>query len=136
LSPRQKRSRTAAVALTQRALADLREIEHYSIKEWGRKTAHRYLGDIASALDRIRENPKILRLEPDLTPGLFFYRVKKHFLVCDFHGETVIVLAVIHTSMDLPARLLDLEPRLIAEAQLLQSQLHKKPDEDSPAGHA
>jgi len=136
LSPRKKRSRTAAVVLTQRALADLREIERYSIKEWGRKTADRYLDDIAAALDRIQENPKILRLEPDFTPGLYFYRVKKHFLVCDFRKETVIVITVIHTSMDLPARLLDLEPRLIAEAQLLQSQLHKKPDEDSPTRHA
>ena len=130
MSPRKKRSRTAAVFLTQRALADLREIERYSTHEWGRKTADRYLDDIAAALDRIRENPEILRLEPDFASGLFFYRVKKHFLVCDFQEETVIVLTVIHTSMDLPARLLDLEPRLVAEAELLQSKLRKKSDPD------
>jgi toxin ParE1/3/4 len=110
--------------LTQRALSDLREIERFSIREWGRKTADRYLDDIEAALDRLRENPEILRLEPDFAPGLHFYRVKKHFLVCDCQDALIIVLTVIHTSMDLPARLLELEPRLATESQLLRAKLH------------
>ena len=126
MSRRKKPAPAAAVVLTQRALADLREIERYSVKEWGRKTADKYLDGIASALDQLQANPEILRLEPDFAPGLFFYRVKKHFLVCDFPGETVTVLAVIPTGMDLPARLLELEPRLIAEAEFLRSKLHKQ----------
>jgi len=130
LSPHKKRLRTVAVVLTQRALADLSEIERFSVQEWGRKTADRYLNDIAAALDRLQENPEILRLEADFAPGLYFYRVKKHFLVCDFQEELVTVLTVIHTSMDLPARLFDLEPRLTIEAQMLQSKLRKKPDAD------
>jgi toxin ParE1/3/4 len=116
--------RDTQVELTQRALGDLRAIEKLSIKEWGRKTADKYLDDVAAALDRLRENPEILRLEPDFAPGLYFYRVKKHFLVCDIHDALVIVLTVIHTSMNLPARLLELEPRLAAESQLLRTKLH------------
>ena len=130
MSPRKKPSSNSAVELTKRALADLREIERYSVKEWGHKTADKYLDDISAALDRLGENPEILRLEPDIVPGLFFYRVKKHFLVCDYQGKAVIVLTVIHTSMDLRARLLELEPRLVAESQFLQIKLHKNPDED------
>ena len=126
MSRRKKPAPAAAVVLTQRALAELREIERYSVKEWGRKSADKYLDDIASALDRLQANPKILRLEPDFATGLFFYRVKKHFLVCDSHGETLTVLTVIHTAMDLPARLLELEPRLTAEAEFLRGKLHKK----------
>jgi toxin ParE1/3/4 len=130
LSSRKKPSPKATVELTRRALADLLEIERYSVKQWGRKTADKYLDDISAALDRLRENPEILRLEPDFAPGLFFYGVKKHFLVCDFREETVIVLTVIHTSMDIPARLLELEPRLVAESQALLNKLHKSPDQD------
>jgi toxin ParE1/3/4 len=130
LTPRKKQSSKAAVELTQRALADLREIERFSVKEWGRKTADKYLDDIAAALDHLSVNPEMLRLEPDFSPSLYFYRVKKHFLVCDYQSETVIVLTVIHTSMDLPARLLELEPRLIAESQFLQCKLHNKPGPD------
>ena len=69
-----KRSRRGAVAviLTDRALSDIQELEQYSVKQWGRKTADKYIDDIAAALDRLSENPHLLRLEPDLAPGLFF----------------------------------------------------------------
>ncbi|MCE9556499.1 MAG: hypothetical protein K8T91_24380, partial [Planctomycetes bacterium] len=33
-------------------------------------------------MDRIQADPDILRLEPQLSAGLYFYRVKKHVLVC------------------------------------------------------
>jgi toxin ParE1/3/4 len=117
----------AVVELTHQALMDLREIERYSVKRWGRKSADKYLDDIAAALDRLADNPDVLRLEPNFAPGLFFYRVHKHVLVCDDQGSTVIVLTVIHTRMDLPARLVELEPRLIAESQILRSKRRQKP---------
>lgn len=123
-----KVSSGAQVHLTERALSDLNEIDRYSVKEWGRKTADQYLAEFSAALDRLRENSEILRLEPDFAPGLYFYRVKKHCLVCDYHGTTIIVLTIIHTSMDLPSRLSELEPRLIAEAVVLRSRLRSTPD--------
>ena len=126
MSPRKKSSQKTLLKLTWRALADLRAIERYSVKEWGRRTANDYLVDIAAALDRLSEDSAILRLEPDFSPGLYFYRVKKHVLVCDYQGDTVIVLTLIHTSMDVPTRLLELEPRLVAESQMLQARLHRK----------
>lgn len=118
-----RRKRTCRVELTRRALRDLREIENFSLKEWGRDLTAKYLDAFQTAIDRIRESPRILRLEPDFAPGLYFFRVKKHFLVCDYSDEVVIVLTVVHTSMDVPARLQELEPRLIAEAKLLRSKL-------------
>ncbi len=114
------------MVLTERALGDIRDIERYSVEHWGRKTADKYLGDIAAALDALCENPRILRLEPDFAPGLYFHRVRKHLLVCDLTGRRVTVLTVIHTSMDIPTRLAELEPRLIAEAQLLHEKLRSK----------
>ncbi|WLD11168.1 type II toxin-antitoxin system RelE/ParE family toxin [Planctellipticum variicoloris] len=115
----------ASVELTERTLVDLREIERYSVEKWGRTTANQYLDDIAAAFDRFIENPEILSLEPDFAPGLYFYRVRKHVLVCDYHERKVVVLTIFHTSMDLPARLAELEPRLIVEAQILRSKLNR-----------
>ncbi|MFZ5828586.1 MAG: type II toxin-antitoxin system RelE/ParE family toxin, partial [Planctomycetota bacterium] len=117
-------SSQARVELTQRALTDIRGIENYSVTRWGCDVAAKYLEDITAALDRLSESPAILRLEPDFAPGLGFYRVRKHFLVCAWYEERIIVLTVIHTSMDLPSRLRELVPQLIAEAQLLQNKLH------------
>lgn len=123
MSPRGKKPRKTVVRLTRRALFDLREISDYSISRWGRSTADKYLDDLAAALDRIHESPELLRQEPSLSPGLYFYRVKKHFLVCDCQRDTVLVLTVVHTSMDIPQRLLEMAPGLAAEAEFLRSKL-------------
>lgn len=128
MRPRRKKSSPPTVVLTQRAQSDLREIERFSVREWGRKTADEYLDDLQSALDRLKEDPEILRLEPDLAPGLYFYRVRRHFLVCDCSSETIVVLTVIHTSMDIPARLAELEPRLAAEVAFLRRKVHSESD--------
>jgi len=125
LSTGKKRTR-ANVVLTDLALADLREIERYSIEKWGRRTADKYLRDVELALDRLREDPGILRLEPAFAPGLYFYRVRKHLLVCDVAGKSITVLTVIHTSMDIPTRLAELEPRLVAEGQFLHEKLRSQ----------
>lgn len=115
-----------SVHLTERAVADLREIEAHSVQLWNRKVADRYLDDLQSGLDRIRQNPEILRLDQAFAEGLYFYRVNKHFLVCELHASEVIVLTVIHTSMDIPERLRELEPRLTEEVAMLRAGLRDK----------
>ena len=125
-----KRQLSAEVRLSQRALADVAEIEDYSVRRWGRRTANRYLDDIDAALGRLAENPELLRAEPEIASGLFFYRVRMHVLVCDFDGKTIAVLTVIYTSMDLPARLLELQPQILAESQILRSKPRQKPKKD------
>jgi toxin ParE1/3/4 len=125
LSSRKKRPLASSVVLTDRALSDLRQIEHYSVTQWGRKTADKYLDGIQAALDRVKASREILRLEPDMAPGLYFYRVRKHFLVCDYTKNIVTVLTVIHASMDIPARLVELQPHLADEIQILHTKLHR-----------
>ncbi len=92
MKARKKPSSKAAVILTQRALADLRAVKQYSLETWGRRTADKYLDGISSALDRLRATPHILQDLPDFATGLYFYRVGKHYLACDFDGSTIIVL--------------------------------------------
>ncbi len=126
-----KRSRSKVrLALTRRAIEDLRQIERHSVKEWGRKVADKYLDDITAALDRISQSPQLLQDDSDGIPGLSFYRIRRHVLVCDSRDSTVIVLTVIHTSMDLPARLLQLESRLLMESQILRAGLYGEASAD------
>lgn len=122
---RKKSSSTTTIELTQRTLSDLLDIERYSVKEWGRRVADKYLDDIAAALDRLKENVDLLRIEQDLATGLYVYRVNRHYLVCDLQVNAIIVLTVVHTSMDLPSRLLELQPHLLTESQILQSKLRR-----------
>ncbi|WP_153558033.1 type II toxin-antitoxin system RelE/ParE family toxin [Roseimaritima sediminicola] len=115
--------KTRRLALTQSALASISDIERYSISHWGKKVAARYINDLQSGLIRIQAQPDLLRPHPEFPSDLCFYRVNKHLLVCDLQKASIIVLAVIHASQDIPGRLAELEPTLATEVELLHKQL-------------
>ena len=87
--------------------------------------APRYMGDFEAALQRLIENPNLLRGQPRLHDFLYFYRVNKHQLVCDKQPNAIFVLTVMHSSMDIPERLIELEPTLALEVEMLHQQLEK-----------
>lgn len=112
-----------AIQLTDRMLKDLVSIEDYSIDTWGKNVAARYIADFESALQRISDNPGLLREEPNLHEYLCFYRVNKHLLVCDIQPKTFFVLTVLNANMDIPDRLIQLEPTLKLEVEMLHERL-------------
>jgi len=112
--------------LTQKALRDLKEIEVYSVKQFSRKTADRYLDDLESGLQRIIEDPENLELIPEMHPSLRFYRVHKHLLACDVQANSIVVLTVIHASMDISERLAELQPLLSQEVEMLYRRLARR----------
>jgi plasmid stabilization system protein ParE len=125
VSKRKRKPSSIAIQLTDRTLQDLVSIKDYSIDVWGKKVAAGYMGDFESALQRISDNPGLLRSEPNLHEYLYSYRVKKHLLVCDIQTTAIFVLTVLNASMDIPERLLELEPSLKLEVEMLHQQLAK-----------
>jgi toxin ParE1/3/4 len=115
----------ASVSLTRRAFRDLQEIERYSADRWGKRVADDYLIDIEQGLNRLRENPQLLRSRSAISPAFSLYRVRDHFLVCTLCADCVYVLTIKHGSMDLPTRLAELEPQLLLEAKQLRRMLEK-----------
>ena len=114
-----------SLELTDRALQDLVSIEVYSADTWGEEVATRYMDDFEAALKRLLENPNLLRTEPRLHDFLYFYRVNKHWLVCDLQPNAIFVLTVMHFRMDITERLIELEPTLMLEVRMLHAQLEK-----------
>lgn len=117
---------TPKLLLTQHALQDVQAIFDYSVEHWGKRSAEKYLDEIEAGLERLKSQPSLLRTEPDLHAALRFYRVNKHLLVCDVSSESIVVLTVIHASMDIPTRLAELQPMLAAEVELLHRRLRAK----------
>lgn len=107
------------VILTRRALRDLHQIDQYSIDTFGQAVADQYMADLDRGVELLAEEPGLLRHDPDVAGRLRFYRVRAHYLVCDVMDGRVYLLAVIHTAMDLPGRLAELEPQLAQEVQVL-----------------
>ncbi len=118
-----KQKRRGTLHLTKRAISDLLGIEAHSIEQWGKRAATKYLKEIEAGLQLIRKDPGILRPLEGLPAHLRSYRVNKHCLVCDVAPESIVVLTVIHGSMDLPNRLGELVPQLAAEVAMLRDQL-------------
>jgi toxin ParE1/3/4 len=116
----------AFVGLSRRALRDLKSIQGYSVERWGKSVAVDYIDSIEQGLNRLRENPGLLRTKENISPHFSLYRVREHFLVCTVSANRVYVLTIKHGSMDLPRRLAELEPHLLQEAELLHRALEKK----------
>lgn len=114
------------VLLTRRALLDIAEIEAYSVEQWGKLVADAYLQSLQDALNLIRVNPGLLKPKRGMTDCLLFYRVRRHFLACVLSGDLVCVLTVKHGDMDLPSRIAEMEPQLLAEAKLLNQAWKKR----------
>ena len=119
---------SSGLLLTRRALIDFQEIRSYSVRQWGRKTAEDYLDDLEAGLERIRLKPDLLHAEPDLHPSLKFYRVRKHLFVCDVHSKSIVVLTVIYAGRGLPRQLVELQPTLQAEVEILHRRIRNAGD--------
>ena len=117
------------LALTHSALAAIDDIEQFSIENWGKRVAGRYIDDLEAGLLRIQDEPDLLRPHPEFHIDFCFYRVNKHLFVCDRQADRIIVLAVIHAAQDILERLAELEPTLKREVEILHEKLkvaHRK----------
>lgn len=113
------------VSFTERAIRELHSIELYSTAQCGKRTADQYLQSIQDAADRICSNPDLLQSDARIPGAFVYFRAGKHVLICQELSQLVCVLTILHTSMDLSSRLLDLEPQLLLEAQILAAHLLK-----------
>jgi toxin ParE1/3/4 len=129
-----RKSDKVRVHLTERALRDIVEIERYSIEKFGKRTANRYIANLEAAITRITEHPDLLSQATDFRSFLQFYRAERHSLVCDRRPDTILILTLLHATMDIPERLAELEPTLSIETELLHRKLqqaktaHVRPD--------
>jgi len=112
-----------SLSLTDRAMSDLHDIISYSTSTFGKKVANRYLSDIEAALLLIQEHPGILKNKQEVSSWFSFYPVREHHLVCTVVDDRIIVLTIKHCHADLPGRLLELEPTLFQEAEILRNKL-------------
>ncbi len=117
----------STIHLTDRVLRDIASIELHSIEQFGKRVANRYIDKLELGISRIAENPELLREEQLFHRSLRFYRVEQHLFVCETAIDGwVIILTVLHASMDIPSRLAELEPNLHIEVEMLVKKLREK----------
>jgi toxin ParE1/3/4 len=123
-----KQPGSVKLRLTERAIADLIAIESYSNVQWGKRVTTKYLSDLEARLQLIQSNPELMTGVEGLPKALNCYPAREHVLVFDVQPKSLVLLTVIHGSMDIPSRLGELVPNLAAEVELLHGKLrsHRK----------
>ena len=83
---------------------ELAEIRRYSVDNWGRTTAVRYLQGLRDAARRVADNATRAR---SLRGPWRITRVRSHYLIChcDERTQTLTVARVLHTAMDIERHL-------------------------------
>lgn len=124
MTSRKKREGGCRLFLSDRALSDLLEIEAYSVSNWGKEVASKYILKFEKAFRLLEENPELARPNPDLGSDLLFYRVEKHLIVCSRIKDDIAALTVAHANRDIEALLGELTPTLRSEVKGLVKKIN------------
>ena len=112
----------ARVLLTDLAIADLREIESYSMDKWGTAQASKYLDAFDRFFRLVETEPGILLPIPDVE-ALLTHSVGSHVVVCTERNGDILVLTIVHASRDLVSHLDRLLPTLKFEVDKMKKRL-------------
>lgn len=84
---------------------DLGQIGDYTLREWGAAQKRKYLGNIRNAFRTLRDTPGMGAPRDDIDVGLRALPVQRHII---FYRETeneVLIVRVLHASIDRDSRL-------------------------------
>ena len=87
------------------ARADLADILEYSVSEFGRRVAAKYMRGLSHAFTRLEEYPEIGPLSPDIAPEIRLLRYRNHHIFYRIEGDLILVMRVLHHAMDAKGRL-------------------------------
>ncbi|MDV3458703.1 type II toxin-antitoxin system RelE/ParE family toxin [Sphingomonas sp. HF-S4] len=88
------------VTLSEAADADIAEILSYSIASHGRAAAEIYVGGIKRASELLIDHPAAGVAHPDIDPLVRSLPYRAHRLYYQIEPERILVLRVLHRSMD------------------------------------
>jgi toxin ParE1/3/4 len=87
---------------TAAALSDLRSIRDYTLEKWGPEQEQIYLDSLWTKFEEILANPQKRRTRSDLFPGCQIAAQGRHVILFRIQGETLQIVRLLHSSMDLP----------------------------------
>lgn len=88
---------------SHRAEADLLSIAEFTIREWGKSQADRYLGELETCCRMLADNPGLGRSCDYVRPGLRRHEHGKHVLFYRQERNGILISRILHERM-LPDR--------------------------------
>ena len=89
-----------SVQLRPRALRDLESIYQYSLEQWGNARAEAYLSEINRTFESLAKNDKLGRDYSRVSADLYAYNIAAHVIFYTPTPTGILVIRVLHKSMD------------------------------------
>lgn len=88
------------LVLSASAQADIADIARFTEEQWGERQKRRYLDAIRRRLSALRRRPRTGRPRPDIVADCRSALVGQHLIFYREAGDRLLVLRVLHVSMD------------------------------------
>ena len=86
--------------ISRAARRDLRLIWNFSVEEWGRERADRYIRDLDRAMTALAVDPRRARARDDLKPGYMVYAAGSHTIIARVESDAIKVVRMLRARMD------------------------------------
>ena len=91
--------------VSKAAQKDIREIGLYTQREWGAAQRRKYLSSMEQQFDNIAQSPFLAAEYKEFMPPVRILPHKKHLIVYLVEDGGVLIIRILHASMDIPAQL-------------------------------
>jgi len=91
--------------LTNKAIADLKDIGRYTLEHWGREQRNLYLRMLDASFQQLAANPLAGKDCSDIRDGYRKCNVGSHVIFYRQSGDTIEIVRILHGRMDCETRL-------------------------------
>ncbi len=95
----------ARFRVSNRAIEDLRAIGRYTQERWGEEQRRKYLDGLDDAFQSLSEFPRMAPEREDFDPPIRIHHHEKHLIIYSVEEDRVLIVRILHQSMDVPAQL-------------------------------
>ena len=97
---------THSYVVSRSAVADLREITRYTVKQWGEDKCRAYVAELEQCTEALAKGIGVYKDMSELHPGLRVAACRHHIIFCLPRADApALVIAILHERMDIMVRL-------------------------------
>jgi len=100
---------------TPTARSKLKEIYAYSCKQWGEKTANKYMADIEKVISQAAVEHGGKKRNPEFSTRFTYSLSNRHYVFFEVKGDILIIASLFHVSMNISQRLMTEIPDIQVE---------------------
>jgi plasmid stabilization system protein ParE len=113
------------IEMIEYAQDKLREVEDFSLENWGPDICFSYLDDIEKAVFDLETSPLFLRKLDNIFGNFYKYHINSHYLIYEVINETIYILTIEYEVRDLTDILAGLAPHFKAQVDKFTDNLNK-----------